>query len=509
MKPLFLSLFFSFICCCMQAQSPVENLRKYEAYAQRLRSDFLYDAGDAGIQGSCLPMECRRVSADGRVTAYWADGTWWLGHYVAVLATEYRRLQLERKAQDAQSTLRTLERALKVYDRLDCEAERCWGADTSTNGFYLRDDVPATYRDRFGVEEILSDYVRKCGDRESTANGPSQDQAWASYLGLALVRALVDDESMKEHASRIAGRLVKAMQYTDRNGMESWQVVNPVTGAVLQPSTDILWLKYAHAQAFRLLTGKSCTFGGASSSSSQQLWQLIQQNFTLDKKGHFNWYGVLSLSAVINEKPALSGTVYNWLADKCGELSEMRPDLKQPLMFPHLPLVNYVLYPQQHAKLLPDTLYGNILDAAPAEGAYHHAWEGESGRSAAPWHTLSLFCPWHEAENSDFNMLDYMLLYNLYRLVYAPESPEGMRPAEKTAVGVRPNPAGEKLWLHVPEDAGIRACRLYSVDGRLLRQLEIRAAEVEVDVSELPSGFYCLKFTDGSRLLDVRKFVKK
>ena len=508
MKPLFLSLSL-FICCFIQAQSPAENLRKYDAYGRRLRSGFVYDAGDARLQGSWLPMECRRVSADGRVTAYWADGTWWLGHYVAVLATEYRRLQLEKDTPAAAAALADLQCALAVYDRLDCEAERCWGADTSTNAFYLRDDVPADFRDRFGVDEIHSDYARKCGDSESTANGPSQDQAWASYLGLALVRALVDDEAVKEQASRVAARLVRAMQHTDRSGKESWQVVNPVTGAILQPSTDIQWLKYAHAQAYKVLTGKACTFGDATAASSRQLWQLIQQNFTLDKRGHYNWYGVLALSAVINEKPALSGTTCNWLADKCSELSEMRPDLQQPLMFPHLPLINYLLYPEQKAKLLPDTLYENILNAAPAEGAHHHVWEGPSGRSAAPWHTLSLFCPWHEAENSDYNMLDYMLLYNLYRLVYAPEMPVGMPLAEKTAVSVRPNPAGEKVRLYFPECTDIRVCRLYGVDGRLLRQLEISAGELELDVSDLPAGFYCLQFTDGKRLLDVCKFVKK
>ena len=508
MRRLFLFLSF-FICCFLQAQSPVENLRKYDAYGRRLRRGFMYDAGDARLQGSCLPMECRRVSADGRVTACWADGTWWLGHYVAVLATEYRRLQLEKNTPAAAVTLADLQRALCVYDRLDCEAERCWGADTSTNAFYLRDDVPADYCDRFGVDEIHSDYARKCGDSESTANGPSQDQAWASYLGLALVRALVDDEAMKEQAACIAARLVRAMQYTDRSGMESWQVVNPVTGAVLQPSTDIFWLKYAHAQAFEVLTENTCTFGNAASLSSRQLWRLIQQNFTLDKNGHYNWYGVLALSAVINEKPVLSGTTYNWLADKCSELSAMRPDLQQPLMFPHLPLINHLLYPEQHAKLLPDTLYENILNAAPAEGAHHHVWEGPSGRSAAPWHTLSLFCPWHDAENSDFNMLDYMLLYNLYCLVYTPEKPDVLLPAKKASVGVWPNPAGEKVWLDFPENMGIRVCRLYGVDGRLLRQLEVSAGEEELDVSDLPAGFYCLQFTDGKRLLDVRKFVKK
>lgn len=508
MKSFFLALFL-FSVCLLQAQSPIENLQKYQTFRQRLCTDFMHDVQGAMRQASCLPMECRRVTPDGKVTAYWADGTWWLGHYVAVLATEYRRLQQEGQTEAAERSLEDLRRALCVYDRLDRMAELCWGRDTSTNGFYLRDDVPATYRDTFGVDEIHSDYARKCGDLNATANGPSQDQAWASYLGLALVNAVVDDVPLKQHASRIAERLLRAMQYTDAKGNESWQVVNPVTAAVMQPSSDIAWLKYAHAQAYHVLTGKSCTFGNALDSASRQIWQLIQQNFSLDKKGHYNWYGVLSLSAVINENPMDTGTTFDWLTDKCRKLSAMRPDLQQPLMFPHLPLINYLLYSQPKAKLPPDTLYERLLDAAPSEGGHYYAWMDSTGRTPAPWHSLSLFCPWQEAENSEFNMMDYLLLYNLYRIVYAPEKPEGMQLVKNLEVSIWPNPVGEKLYLHFPEDAGIRCCRLYGVDGRVLRQMEIISSGMEVDVSDLSPGFYYLRFSAGKQCLNVSKFIKK
>lgn len=493
----------------MQAQSPMENFRKYDVFRQRLREDFMLDTKNADCQAGCLPMECRRVSADGKVTAYWADGTWWLGHYVAVLATEYRRLQLEKEMETASETLADLQRALSVYDRLDREAECCWGADTSTNGFYLRDDVPAIFCDSFGVDEILSDYVRKCGNPESVSNGPSQDQAWASYPGLALVCALVDDEAVKEHAASIACRLVQAMQYTDARGKESWQVVNPVTGAVMQPSTDIQWLKYAHAQAYKVITGNTCTFGDAASVSSRQLWQLIQQYFTLDRNGHFNWYGVLSLSAVINEKPGFQGTVYDWLTEKCSELSAMRPDLQQPLMFPHLPLINYLLYPQKNARLLPDSLYAHLLNAAPAEGGHHYVRSGVQDRTLAPWHTLSLFCPWHDAENSEFNMLDYMLLYNLYRLVYVPEKPLDVFSATFRPVKIWPNPAGARLFLRFPAEAAGRCCSLYNVSGQQLRKIPAVFGTSELDISDLSAGLYFLKITEGSRLTGMVKFVKE
>ena len=79
-----------------------------------------------------------------------------------------------------------------MYDRLDALAEPCWGGDSCTNGFYLRDDIPAEMAGVLGVGRILSDYAQHCGDSQSLSNGPSQDQAWASFMGLALVQALTD-----------------------------------------------------------------------------------------------------------------------------------------------------------------------------------------------------------------------------------------------------------------------------------------------------------------------------
>ena len=299
------------------AQTAALDLQKYNAYRERLRTEFMFCAQDGRVQGAYLPAELRKTDAYGYRIAYLADGTWWQGHYVAMLATEYARLRKDGDTASAAQTLEELRKALQVYDRLDLEAEGCWNGEASLNGFYLRDDVPASLKDTFAVQVVNGDYTRRCGDLQTTSNGPSQDQAWASYPGLALVCALVDDEAVKEHAASIACRLVQAMQYTDARGKESWQVVNPVTGAVMQPSTDIQWLKYAHAQAYKVITGNTCTFGDAASVSSRQLWQLIQQYFTLDRNGHFNWYGVLSLSAVINEKPGFQGTVYDWLTEKC------------------------------------------------------------------------------------------------------------------------------------------------------------------------------------------------
>ena len=78
----------------------------------------------------------------------------------------------------------------------------------------------------------------------------------------------------------------------------------------------------------------------------------------------------------------------------------------------------------QEIKLRPEQFvnplegYEAYLNTAPASGCITSEVNGEVVRTGAPWHSLSLFCPWHTSVTGDGNMLDYMLLYNLYRLVY-------------------------------------------------------------------------------------------
>ena len=405
------------------AQTPELNKMKYQRFRERFSHQFMYVSGDGMVQGSYLPMEALRRDAQGGQTAYWADGTWWQGHYVAMLATEYALLKREGDSAEASATIGELRQALRVYFRLDSIAESCWNGTSALNGFYLRDDVPQSLAASFGVQTVLSDYQRHCGNVSSTGNGPSQDQAWATCLGLALVLRLVDAPEaadVRNMAVEVARRMVQGMQFTDAKGKEHWQVMNPVNGLLVQKEGDIQWLKYAHGRAFEVLTGEPTGYGGCSAMVSRRTFKTIQNNFLIDKYGHFNWYGVLALSTLINEKGRQGDCLYDWLVDRTEAIARKRPDLQQPIMFPHFPLISLLLYPQQEpGSLLPASLYEQMLDAAPEGGAHCLvASDGTIVHSAAPWHSLSLFCPWHTKDEGEFNMLDYMLLYNLYRLIY-------------------------------------------------------------------------------------------
>ena len=403
-------------------QTPEKNAEKYSCYRERLCNEFIYCSEDTSVKGSYIPMESIRINPSNKTYAHWADAIWWQGHYIAMLAIEYKLLQVNN--QNTDSTLRELRNAVETYNRLDLSAESCWGGRDSLNGFFIRDDIDTSMTPVFGVNFILSDYSKNCGDTGSAGNAPSQDQLWGTYLGFALVNKLVDDDTLKINISKITSRLIKAMQNKRANGKEVWEIINPVTGALIQKTGDIKWMQYAHAQAGYYLTGKDLNFGSSDRTLWKDIWDLLQNNLLVNKNGNFSWYGVLACSAVINEYGRGSDNCYDWLVKQSEQMAKKRPDMQQSMIFPHLPLIAAILHGYDGDNSLPDSVYEEYFNSAPAEGAHNFTLKDSVFKSNPPWHSLSLFCPWHYRDNGKFNMLDYMLLYNAYQLVYKSGLPE-------------------------------------------------------------------------------------
>ena len=411
-----ITIFWGCLCQIM-AQNNLSNEEKYNILRDRLRSDFMYYTGDGMERGSSLVME-RKYQSNRGTTGLWTDAVWWQGHYLALLATEYARLQQEGK--NTEATLEELRCAVQVYERLDLEAESCWGCDTlqQCNGFYLRDDIRRDDTTRFNLNWIISDYIYHCGNLHTKGNSPSQDQAWGSYLGFALVQKLVDDSLLCHKVAQISEKMISAMQY-DADGKTSWAIVNPVNHMEIQSSSDISWLEYAHATIGDLLSGHPVSRKRANAGRSN--WNMVQSIMLAAKNGNFRWYGILAMSSVMNEGGG-SGNCYEWLVRTCDKIAQKRPDLQQELIFPHLPLINLILYGQEGEKILPRSTYDPYLNSAPTDGCITHYIDGKTVRNAPPWHSLSLFCPWHLSETGQVNMIDYLLLYNLVELVYHSES---------------------------------------------------------------------------------------
>jgi len=409
-------LFFIFVYeACGFPQTSILNQEKYEHYRVRLKEKFMLYSGDASMQGSHLPMESMQVDALERNTGYWADAVWWLGHYVAMLSIEYKILQNNHS--DVSQTLNELRLAMTVYERLDYHAERCWGGHDTLNGFFLRDDVGSEQIQQMHLYNISSDYRSYCGKRDKH-NAPSQDQLWGSYLGFALVLKLVDDDSLKTAARTLTRRMIQTMQHTTDRGKEVWEIINPVTKEVIQKRSDIQWMCHAHQTIASCLTGDTIPFGQSDRGFWKNMWNILQNNILITKKGNFVWYGVFVCSTVMNDGGSSEKHCYDWLVKRCAQIAKARPDMQQSLIFPHLPLISAILHEYKGQKPQSELLYEEYLNSAPLEGAFHIGYDSLEQQSDPPWHSLSLFCPWHTTDKGYFNMLDYMLLYNAYQLVY-------------------------------------------------------------------------------------------
>ncbi len=400
----------------VRAQIRDANLEKYNYYREQLKEKFMYYTGNAAVQGSHLPAEIIRENSDHTTTAYWADATWWQGHYIAMLAIEYKLLQLQGVSTD--EALDELRLAIATLYRLDAHAEHFWKGKDTINGFFLRDDITYDMDSVMHVNTIASDYARLLEDTTTTGNAPSQDQIWACYLGFSLVVKLVDDEEIRNQVRDLTRKFVGIMQHTTEEGKQKWEIVNPVTGSVIQKSGDIKWLRYIHAKAASQITGEDMNFANSDSKVWKTVWNTIQNNCLINKKGNFVWYGVFCCSLVANEWGRGADNSYDWLQKRCAQIVKKRPDLQQTLIFPHLPLIAVILYGYDGNKAFPASVYETYFNAAPEKGAFRINKSDGERVSDAPWHSLSLFCPWHTKSVGYFNMLDYMLLYNAYRLVY-------------------------------------------------------------------------------------------
>jgi hypothetical protein len=207
------------------AQSDLDNLNKYWSYRDRFVKNFLH-AGSG--EGESLPISSRRIGfPSGSIETfdqtassfYWQDGTIYLGHYMQVLATEYRLLSDANENCD--QTLNEIYYCLMTLNRLDLKSENYLSQDQNSqgsedlNGFFLRDDVSYDAGQElsgFCEDDYSVVFNRECNFQRSNsdffsaadwwnsetdieyngANGTSLDQLITILSGLLFIDELVD-----------------------------------------------------------------------------------------------------------------------------------------------------------------------------------------------------------------------------------------------------------------------------------------------------------------------------
>ena len=441
------------------AQTPGVHAETYQVYRERLLSAFMVSS-PGNEPGTGIPASIRHA---GRGQMRWGDATINLSNWMAVLATEYR-LQSER-GESVESTVEELHRALLAKERLDAAAPVFFGsANTAAlpDGFFIRDDVPESFTRDWSLHQpafrafphVRSDYT----DANIRLNEMSQDQVWNLIIGLSLIVRLVDDTTtwqlpdyhgwrrytLRERAMLTGYRIIGAMQdeacirpFRFRDFelcLPYWHVRNPYTGESVFRGSGPNLLKYGFAEAGNVITGEA--FGSMHWANSRygRIWfslaaglQYLQR---LGRDGSIERMYHAATTATVGHVWSTRQLVRLFNRNRSNFLTPNH-------QYEHLALISCILHGDCPAVLQREKArYEYLLHTAPGNGPFNYGEGGASVKhygAAYPhldeyhheWSSVNRFVwPQRLGEGSpehlrgEYNGLDYMLLHNLFYLVY-------------------------------------------------------------------------------------------
>lgn len=437
-----------------------KNIFKYRNYRERLKQRFVYVTNNNEHGSNILASKTKAYAwRSSDIIDFW-DSVSTMGFYLGMLATEYRLLKNEGK--DTTQTLKELMYALKAFDRLDYYAESYYGGTNSTNGFFIRDDVPNysypvcnpgignpdnpfAYHFWSDIKKIGYNY----GSCDIRDNEMSQDQFRGMMLGLSLIKKLVTEGTVtldgeqynfQNKTKEITSRVVHYMHITERKrinkrvtiAIRRWRIKNPVTGELVKRGPmgwpDVMaWYAYGFARAGRWIANEDLdrknTVDPEREISKLLFTQLGNGNIatisnTLSQIGipmhTYNLYG-----------GRLLGTIANFRGSDTVDVTFNND-------FYFMGLLHYVLHGNSGTKAKLDnkmSFFQNQLNTAPAEWPYNF---GGSDRPASNDRTSQNLLRNPEDRGTiptndpnqmrqrvgEYHGVDYLLLHNLFLLTY-------------------------------------------------------------------------------------------
>lgn len=481
----YLFCLLTFFAAANTFAQPMPEHEKYARLKKRFNDTFVR-VGPA--PGESIPANRLYRKWDNETNRYYndlefGDATIHLGWYLAVLATENHLLRQHGKS--TAQNVRELYYALHALERLDRVSNVAWSywpkhrnevrydstakqwlprfpVSTEPDGFFLRDDVPPFFYQKFNdpdIEITSSDFTRHLNPNtynvENLGGEESKDQLISILFGLFFVHRYVTPEekyngiSLHEYGRTLSKTIVDFVRYERLNKAGSWKISNPQkNNENPRLGYDPILFSYPMAvMANEMVYGK--TFSRHSVVQRFKDWgkgyqnqaslltksvfvRLRESKVFLDKNydWHINYYMIFMLASVSNV----------WSLDlayetNCVELLKQRCSDEESKGWLIYPLINYALYPGEQ---IP---YGaryveKELALYPVTGSYNYFnTPGDSmGRYTPHWFSSNRFqssnghyegnaaVDCNSYFNGKFSGLDYMLLYNLYRIVYTRET---------------------------------------------------------------------------------------
>ena len=414
MRYLFL-LWYMLLLGKLVSQTPGE---KAILYKERLYTHFLVvDTSEGG----CLPaariwptMNCDNAwhmqtlcKGNGMVPnknglAEWMDGTVHWAFYAAWLCTEYYILW---KQQKNVSLLRDeLSMAWHALTRLDKASKLKYGQEPREDGFLLRDDVPMEMAAKLpGMNCVKSGKVCRTGIEDG--NMMSQDQAiyilWAAAISNQLLpdtsTSSLDGIAIKEKIKTKCHQIISYFRNTE------WQILDP-NGNRVPIGYSATGYAFAIARIGKIITGKNYHNWGTI-INGRPIWSALMQ-IPYEKNNptqtEVNMGMQLALCSVIGYPS------YSRFTQWC-EGANMEIYLLVDALFRKRNLTTY------------QPLFDEMLHNAPSQGPCFMTssctntpgWSGENR-----WFHPNYRNGSKDQQGTMFNGLDYLLLYNLYQIVY-------------------------------------------------------------------------------------------
>ncbi len=498
----------------VSAQNVEQNLDKYWQYRHKLVTQYML-IGDQ--QGYSLPAS---YINPGLERMKWSDNTIWLGWYIGMLATEYHLLHNARyEGYNDGDTARIAENlnelyyALKAIIRLDSTAETSftWNASCGIpnvrNGFFIRDDVPASYTDSFpGYNNVDADFVE-----QNFANEMSQDQVYHVLLGLSLIKKFIPDtvvvNGFNIHDEAVEqARLIGAWVHQD-----GWQIKNPACGNKdVDRGPDVSLLAKGFNAALGYISDGSQDYSSDVSGTATFIWDqtLINPSAFVNVD---NLHMTLALSAI--GEGWGSATLDNMMV-----IAESNRWYAYPLLYIALRDTNAVTNYQSHKQLI-HFWSDSMLNEAPITGPLS-TYPNQNGHGYGVNNRFIRPRANHYAginpneEGHQWNGLDYMLLHNL-QLIVDPnkwsveeiiDTNTAIKELPTIKAKIYPNPAEDYIVVELEGNLDVKL-EVVTITGKVMMNQQLTQKLTKVGIENLPAGTYVVEIIGANGAQTIKRLV--
>ncbi|MDR1878723.1 MAG: hypothetical protein LBQ64_04080 [Bacteroidales bacterium] len=447
------------------AQTEQANAEKYWYYRQRFNRYFIY-VGDK--TGESMVVASRNY--DFLPSLDFGQHGVHFGYYLGMLATEYRLLVRGNQLQKADSTLQELRFAMLAYTEQMDRCEHYWNKEDCLDGFFIRENVPVDFIDTSLVDgKKHFDALNKNLTSANTWNNDSghfcglahgdpawidhlrevnvdkspmsQDEAYGVMMGMALVAKCVP--ALEDEAKAIFELI--CLHITGRNVCRHCEgrpylIRKPDCSPIAESRGGVtVFFGYGIAAAASQVTGKSVDYFSHSFDLKtlpdrlKNYFQTGKLTYTPGKNNrYFLWKicsGGIPGDQEWNRAMAVSlaamGDSWGKHTDKGLMRNSYRLRGRKTHDWRSFYLSLWRFLNDKAPDLSEKTLILSELDAAPSRGTYNmttelHPDHFAHGGWAYIYRYRATFDEQYARKSTIgiFNGLDYMLMYNLYRLIY-------------------------------------------------------------------------------------------